>query len=57
MNSDLGRLRQWASDMAVSDPDRDARPLWGQIASEVDAHLEQEETPAQSGADLFGGAS
>lgn len=49
MNTDLGRLRQWANDMAVSDPDRDARPLWGQIASEVDAYLEQDQAPVQSG--------
>jgi hypothetical protein len=57
MNADLSRLQAWASDRAQTDDDVAARPLWAQIAREVETYREETEAPTQTGADLFGGAS
>lgn len=39
MSRDLLTLQRWATDMADTDPDEAARPLWARIAGEVDAYL------------------
>lgn len=53
MNRDLVTLRDHAAARADTDPDVAARPLWTQIATEVDAYLTDAAPPEPEGPDLF----
>ncbi len=53
MSRDLDILRKWATDRADSDPDTDARPLWGQIRDEVSAYLDDVHLPITGDQPLF----
>lgn len=53
MNRQLQTLAMWASQMAEQDPDVGARPLWGQISSEVKAYLDEEDRTPGVGAVPF----
>ena len=57
MNRDLHRLADWANELAHTDDDLQARPLWAQIAREVGTYLDETEHASQTGADLFGAES
>jgi hypothetical protein len=39
VSRDLRVLLDWASDMSTRDPVLEARPLWAQIASEVETYV------------------
>lgn len=54
--NNLDTLLAWATDMAVKDPDEAARPLWAQIAAEVEAYVTGESVPVPADTpSLFGG--
>lgn len=53
MSSELEVLRSWAADRAERDEDVAARPLWAQIAGEVDAYLDGDSAPESQDAPLF----
>lgn len=58
MNQDLDVLLKWATEKATKDPDESARPLWRQIASEIETFVEcGESAPADDHPSLFGDAS
>jgi len=58
VNRDLDVLLKWATANATKDPDESARPLWRQIASEVEAYIGGEAlAPAEDHPSLFGDAS
>jgi hypothetical protein len=59
MNQDRDVRLKWATEKATKDPDESARPLWRQIAGEVEAYIGGEAlAPADDDhPSLFGDAS
>lgn len=51
-NRDLVALRDWATKKSTTDQDLDARPVWAQIAGDVDAYLDGPD-PIPHGPSLF----